>query len=48
MSKKKSKLEKTLVEKNLDRDKVTYRQAEFATTKILVVLQDGYFYFKRE
>ncbi len=33
MSKKKSKLEKTLVEKILDRDKVPYRQAEFATHK---------------
>ena len=31
MSKKKNKIEKTLVEKILDRDKIPYRQAEFAT-----------------
>ncbi|WEV70221.1 Cys-tRNA(Pro) deacylase [Lactobacillus sp. ESL0785] len=31
MSKKKNKLEKTLVEKILDRDKIAYRQTEFVT-----------------
>ena len=31
MSKKKNKIEKTLVEKILDRNKILYRQAEFAT-----------------
>ncbi|KJY55416.1 Transcriptional regulator [Lactobacillus kullabergensis] len=33
MSKKKNKIEKTLVEKILDRNKISYRQAEFATHK---------------